>query len=660
MGLFDRWRAPGLFLSCGGALVLSACMATYPYSADYSACDARAGDCYQFCEQYAEIEEDYLACHADCEAEANQCFASAYDRYRYSPAYTRYSYYGPRTWYGRYGSWYPSTGYVFGFEYYGGSYGYSRRGYRHRYDYPRGDRHRYRRDRRDRRRDDSGAALRQVLLQGRRFPIHRRLPPRPSLLRRRGGQVAQGLSVATRGTKALRAIAGNPDRLKSHLRPTAGGYRGCVFIKKRSLLMTAIIDIFGREILDSRGNPTVEVEVTLEDGSQGRAAVPSGASTGAHEAHELRDGGPRYGGKGVQNAVAAVNGEIFDALSGFEAEEQVHIDDTLIALDGTENKSRLGANAILGISLACAQAAAEAAAAPLYRYVGGVAARVLPAPMMNIINGGEHADNPIDIQEFMIMPLGAENFADALRMGAEVFHTLKKGLSDAGHNTNVGDEGGFAPNLASTDDALGFIMKAIETAGYKPAEDIFIALDAASTEFYKNGKYEIAGEGKSLDAGGMADYLADLVARFPIVSIEDGMAEDDWDGWAALTSLIGDKCQLVGDDLFVTNETRLREGIEKGCANSILVKVNQIGTLTETLNAVEAAHRSQYTAVMSHRSGETEDVTIADLAVATNCGQIKTGSLARSDRLAKYNQLLRIEQELGHTARYAGRSALRQ
>ncbi|MEO1136038.1 MAG: phosphopyruvate hydratase [Pseudomonadota bacterium] len=418
--------------------------------------------------------------------------------------------------------------------------------------------------------------------------------------------------------------------------------------------MTAIVDIFAREILDSRGNPTVEVDVTLEDGSMGRAAVPSGASTGAHEAHELRDGGARYGGKGVLQAVDAVNGEIFDALSGFEAEEQTHIDETLIALDGTDNKSRLGANAILGVSMATAKAAADASALPLYRYVGGVAARVLPAPMMNIVNGGAHADNPIDIQEFMIMPLGAETFADALRMGAEVFHRLKKGLSEAGHNTNVGDEGGFAPGLKSTDDALGFIMKAVESAGYRPGEEIFVALDAASTEFYKNGKYELEGEGKSLDGEGMSRYFADLVARYPIISIEDGMAEDDWDGWRALTELIGEKCQLVGDDLFVTNEKRLRQGIERGCANSILIKVNQIGTLTETLAAVDTAHRARYTAVMSHRSGETEDTTIADLAVAANCGQIKTGSLARSDRLAKYNQLLRIEQELGDMARYAG------
>ncbi len=421
--------------------------------------------------------------------------------------------------------------------------------------------------------------------------------------------------------------------------------------------MTAIADIFAREILDSRGNPTIEVDVTLEDGSMGRAGVPSGASTGAHEAHELRDGGSRYGGKGVLNAVEAVNGEIFDALSGFEAEEQTLIDETMIALDGTDNKKRLGANAILGVSLAVAKAAADASALPLYRYVGGVSARVLPAPMMNIVNGGAHADNPIDIQEFMIMPLGADTFADALRMGAEVFHTLKKGLQAAGHNTNVGDEGGFAPGLKSTDEALGFIMKAVEGAGYRPGEDIFIALDAASTEFYKNGKYELSGEGKTLDAAGMANYYADLVSRYPIVSIEDGMAEDDWEGWRALTEIIGAKCQLVGDDLFVTNEKRLRTGIEKGCANSILVKVNQIGTLTETLAAVDAAHRASYTAVMSHRSGETEDATIADLAVATNCGQIKTGSLARSDRLAKYNQLLRIEQELDGMARYAGASA---
>ncbi|MBY0422484.1 MAG: phosphopyruvate hydratase [Parvularculaceae bacterium] len=424
--------------------------------------------------------------------------------------------------------------------------------------------------------------------------------------------------------------------------------------------MTAIVDIIAREILDSRGNPTVEVDVTLEDGSTGRAAVPSGASTGAHEAHELRDGGPRYGGKGVKKAVEAVNGEIFDALSGMEAEEQIDIDAALIALDGTESKKRLGANAILGVSLAVAKAAADAAALPLYRYVGGVHARTLPAPMMNIINGGAHADNPIDFQEFMIMPLGAPSFAEALRAGAEVFHALKKALKDAGHNTNVGDEGGFAPNLQSTDEALGFIMTAIEKAGRRPGEDIFIALDAASTEFYRDGKYHLEGEGKTLEPAAMAAYYADLVARYPIVSIEDGMAEDDWQGWRLLTEKIGSTTQLVGDDLFVTNEKRLRDGIAKGCANAILVKVNQIGTLTETLAAVETAHRAGYAAVMSHRSGETEDATIADLAVAVNCGQIKTGSLARADRTAKYNQLLRIEEELGPSGRYAGRSALKR
>lgn len=420
--------------------------------------------------------------------------------------------------------------------------------------------------------------------------------------------------------------------------------------------MTAIVDISAREILDSRGNPTVEVEVALDDGSMGRAGVPSGASTGAHEAHELRDGGSRYGGKGVEKAVEAVNGEIDDALCGFDAEEQIHVDEALIELDGTDNKSRLGANAILGVSLAVAKAAADAASLPLYQYVGGVSARTLPAPMMNIVNGGAHADNPIDIQEFMVMPLGFETFSEALRAGAEIFHTLKKELKDAGHNTNVGDEGGFAPNLSSTDDALGFIMKAIDKAGYKPGGDVFLALDAASTEFYKKGKYELAGEGKSLGADEMAEYYADLVSRYPIISIEDGMDEDDWEGWRVLTEAIGSKCQLVGDDLFVTNEQRLRDGIEKGCANSILVKVNQIGTLTETLTAVNAAHRAGYTAVMSHRSGETEDATIADLAVATNCGQIKTGSLARSDRLAKYNQLLRIEEDLDDAGIYAGAS----
>ncbi|AXS40573.1 phosphopyruvate hydratase [Breoghania sp. L-A4] len=423
--------------------------------------------------------------------------------------------------------------------------------------------------------------------------------------------------------------------------------------------MTAIIDIVGREILDSRGNPTVEVDVLLEDGSKGRAAVPSGASTGAHEAVELRDGGPRYLGKGVQNAVDAVNGEIFEAIGGMDAEEQILIDETMIELDGTENKARLGANAILGVSMAVAKAAADACGLPLYRYVGGPGARLLPVPMMNIINGGAHADNPIDFQEFMIMPVGAANLADAVRMGAEVFHTLKKALSDAGHNTNVGDEGGFAPGLASTDDAIGFVMKAIETAGYKPGEDMFLALDAASTEFFKDGKYHLDGEGKVLAPQEMAAYLGDLVARYPIISVEDGMAEDDWDGWKALTEIAGDRCQLVGDDLFVTNTARLRRGIGMGVANSILVKVNQIGTLTETLDAVETAHKAGYTAVMSHRSGETEDATIADLAVATNCGQIKTGSLARSDRLAKYNQLIRIEQDLGPQARYAGASILR-
>jgi len=417
--------------------------------------------------------------------------------------------------------------------------------------------------------------------------------------------------------------------------------------------MTAIIDIIGREILDSRGNPTVEVDVVLEDGSQGRAGVPSGASTGAHEAHETRDGGERYNGKGVRSAVEAVNGEIFEALSGMDAEDQVYLDDILCELDGTANKSRLGANAILGVSLAVAKAAAEATGLPLYRYVGGASARTLPTPMMNILNGGAHADNPIDIQEFMIMPVGALNFAEALRCGVEIFHTLKAELKAAGHNTNVGDEGGFAPNLSSAEEALGFIMGAIEKAGYAPGEDVAIALDAASTEFYRDGKYELAGEGKSLGTDEMVRYYQDLIAKFPIVSIEDGMAEDDWAGWRALTEALGGTCQLVGDDLFVTNAGRLGEGIGKGCANSILVKVNQIGTLTETLAAVDLAHRSRYSAVMSHRSGETEDATIADLAVATNCGQIKTGSLARSDRLAKYNQLLRIEEELGPTAVYA-------
>ena len=424
--------------------------------------------------------------------------------------------------------------------------------------------------------------------------------------------------------------------------------------------MTAIVDIVAREILDSRGNPTVEVDVTLEDGSLGRAAVPSGASTGAHEAVELRDGDKkRYGGKGVTKAVDAVNGEIFDAIGGFDAEEQVKIDETLIALDGTPNKARLGANAILGVSLAVAKAAANASMTPLYRYVGGVSARTLPVPMMNIVNGGAHADNPIDFQEFMIMPVGAESFSEALRCGAEIFATLKKQLKDAGHNTNVGDEGGFAPNLKSAEDALGFVMKSIEKAGYKPGEDVFLALDCAATEFFKDGKYVYEGEGETRDPEKQAKYLAKLVKNYPIVSIEDGMSEDDWEGWKAVTELCGDKCQLVGDDLFVTNVERLSKGIKKGVANSILVKVNQIGSLTETLAAVDVAQRAGYTAVMSHRSGETEDATIADLAVATNCGQIKTGSLARSDRVAKYNQLLRIEQELGPQAIYAGRGALK-
>jgi enolase len=423
--------------------------------------------------------------------------------------------------------------------------------------------------------------------------------------------------------------------------------------------VTAIIDITGREILDSRGNPTVEVDVRLEDGSLGRAAVPSGASTGAHEAVELRDGGKRYGGKGVEKAVAAVNGEIFDILCGMEAEDQVRLDRLMITLDGTPNKSRLGANAILGVSLAIAKAAAQAANLPIYKYVGGAKAQTLPVPMMNIINGGVHADNPIDFQEFMIMPVGAPTFREALRMGAEVFHTLKKALHDAGHNTNVGDEGGFAPNLKSPDEALTFIAKSVEKAGYKLGEDIYFALDPASSEFFKNGKYELVGEGKSLTPDQMVKVYADLCARYPIVSIEDGMAEDDWDGWAGITQAIGKKVQLVGDDLFVTNVKRLREGFAKNVANAVLVKVNQIGSLTETLDTVETAHKHAYRAVMSHRSGETEDNTISDLAVATNCGQIKTGSLARSDRLSKYNQLLRIEEQLGDQAIYAGRSVLR-
>jgi enolase len=423
--------------------------------------------------------------------------------------------------------------------------------------------------------------------------------------------------------------------------------------------MTAIVDIIGREILDSRGNPTVEVDVVLEDGVIGRAAVPSGASTGAHEAIELRDGDKkRYLGRGVLKAVEAVNGEIFDALSGMDAEDQRRIDDALMKLDGTPSKGRLGANAILGVSLAVAKAAAGAAGLPLYRYLGGVNAHLLPVPMMNIINGGAHADNPIDIQEFMIMPVGAPSCADAIRMGSEIFHTLRKGLRDAGHSTNVGDEGGFAPNLKSAEEALSFVMKSIEGAGYRPGEDVALALDCAATEFFKDGKYRMEGEGKTLDSAGMAKYLEGLVSRFPIVSIEDGMAEDDWEGWKALTHAIGRKCQLVGDDLFVTNTKRFAQGIEGGIANSILIKVNQIGSLTETFEAIAMAHRSAYTAVISHRSGETEDATIADIAVATNAGQIKTGSLSRSDRTAKYNQLIRIEQELGDEAAYAGRSAL--
>lgn len=424
--------------------------------------------------------------------------------------------------------------------------------------------------------------------------------------------------------------------------------------------MTAIVDILAREILDSRGNPTVEVDVLLEDGSVGRAAVPSGASTGAHEAVERRDGNEnRYLGKGVLTAVEAVNDEIYNALRGFEAEEQRRIDQALIDLDGTDSKGRLGANAILGTSLAVAKAAARASGLSPHRYIGGPNAHVMPVPMMNILNGGAHADNPIDIQEFMIMPVSAPSCADAIRIGAEVFHTLKKALSEAGHNTNVGDEGGFAPGLASADEALGFIMKAIDAAGYNPGEDVILALDCAATEFYASGKYELRGEDKTLDSRGMAAYLADLVSRYPIVSIEDGMDEDDWEGWRLLTNEIGDRCQLVGDDLFVTNTKRLSQGIEQGIANSILVKVNQIGTLTETLDAISMAQRAGYTAVISHRSGETEDCTIADLAVATNAGQIKTGSLSRSDRLAKYNQLIRIEEELDDAARYAGRSVIR-
>jgi enolase 1/2/3 len=425
--------------------------------------------------------------------------------------------------------------------------------------------------------------------------------------------------------------------------------------------MTAIIDITGREILDSRGNPTVEVDVTLEEGSFGRAAVPSGASTGAHEAVELRDGDKsRYLGKGVLKAVEAVNGEIFDAIGGLDAENQVQIDQTMIALDGTENKGRLGANAILGVSLAVAKAAAEANALPLFRYVGGTNARLLPTPMMNVVNGGVHADNPIDFQEFMIVPVGAKTFAEAVRIGAEVFHTLKKALKDAGHNTNVGDEGGFAPNLQSATEALDFIVKAIEQAGYKPGDDVCLALDPAASEFFKDGNYVYAGEGgKKRNPAEQVAYLGDLVAKYPIFSIEDGLAEDDWEGWKIATDELGRKIQLVGDDLFVTNTKRLAEGISRGVANSILIKVNQIGTLSETLDAVEMAHKAGYTAVMSHRSGETEDSTIADLAVATNCGQIKTGSMSRSDRIAKYNQLIRIEEELGPAAKYSGRAVLK-
>ena len=424
--------------------------------------------------------------------------------------------------------------------------------------------------------------------------------------------------------------------------------------------MSTIIDIHAREILDSRGNPTIEVDVHLESGAMGRAAVPSGASTGAHEAVERRDGDKsRYMGKGVLDAVAAVNGELAEELVGFDATEQVGIDRTMIEMDGTHNKSRLGANAILGVSLAVAKAAASYTDQPLYRYVGGTAARVLPVPMMNIINGGEHADNPIDIQEFMIMPVAAANIREAVRMGSEVFHTLKKELSAAGLSTGIGDEGGFAPNLSSTRVALDFILKSIEKAGYRPGEDIYLALDCAATEYFKGGKYEMKGEGKSLTSAENVDWLAGLAADYPIISIEDGMAEDDWDGWKMLTDRLGKSVQLVGDDLFVTNPKRLAEGIARGCANSMLVKVNQIGTLTETLAAVDMAHRAGYRNVMSHRSGETEDATIADLAVATNCGQIKTGSLARSDRLAKYNQLIRIEEMLGEVAEFAGRSILK-
>ncbi|GFE96672.1 phosphopyruvate hydratase [Gluconobacter cerinus] len=424
--------------------------------------------------------------------------------------------------------------------------------------------------------------------------------------------------------------------------------------------MSAIVDITAREILDSRGNPTVEVEVELSSGARGRAAVPSGASTGAHEAVELRDGDKsRYNGKGVLKACGFVEDEILEVLQGAESEDQIAIDNAMIELDGTPNKSRIGANAILGVSLAVAKATAEELELPLYRYVGGVFAHTLPVPMMNIVNGGEHADNPIDIQEFMIQPVGAPTLADAVRMGSEIFAALKKGLSAAGHNTNVGDEGGFAPGLKSADEALSFITKSVEAAGYRPGDDVTFALDCAATEFYSNGRYNLKGEGKEFDSSGMISYLEDLAKKYPIVSIEDGLAEDDWEGWAELTSRLGDRLQLVGDDLFVTNPERLRRGIKAKTANSLLVKVNQIGTLTETLEAVETAHKAGYTCVMSHRSGETEDAVIADLAVATNCGQIKTGSLSRSDRTAKYNQLIRIEQQLGSAARYAGRSILK-
>ena len=424
--------------------------------------------------------------------------------------------------------------------------------------------------------------------------------------------------------------------------------------------MTAIRDIHAREIIDSRGNPTVEVDVTLDSGAFGRAAVPSGASTGRNEALELRDGGARYGGKGVAKAVAAVNGEIFDLLSGMDADDQVRLDGLLIELDGTQNKARLGANALLGVSLAVAKAAAEDSGLPLYRYIGGAYARTLPVPLMNIINGGAHADNPVDIQEFMIMPVAAQSLAEAVRVGAETFQALRKALADAGHNTNVGDEGGFAPDIGSTDEAIGFVLKAIEAAGYRPGEDVMLALDCAASEFYADGKYVLAGEGRTLDSDGMVRYLADLTARYPIASIEDGMDEGDWSGWRALNEEIGGSVQIVGDDLFVTNTRFLERGIAEGAANSILVKVNQIGTLSETLETMQMAHRAGYSAIISHRSGETEDTTIADLAVATNAGQIKTGSLSRSDRLAKYNQLMRIEEQLGSAARYAGRSVLRK